>query len=204
MAARMTRRGYHPSSCIYAQGDQGSAMYRIEKGYVRLSVYHPDGRRAVFLLFGPGDFFGASSLVDHQPLPQTAEALSFVELDVLPETQFRGMRANHPSFNDALMRLFILQMRWASNCFVRTHLNSLTARVAQRILELAGIIGEQSDVVPLMTVRVHQAELADMVGAARQSTNRVLQDFQRQGFINIAPSMIILKDIIGLAQVAEY
>jgi CRP-like cAMP-binding protein len=155
-------------------------------------------------LFGPGDFFGASSLVDHQPLPQTAEALSFVELDVLPEMQFRGMRANHRSFNDALMRLFILQMRVASTCFVRTHFNSLTTRVAQRILELAGIIGEQSDIVSLMTVRVHQTELADMVGAARQSTNRVLQDFQRQGFINIAPSMIILKDIIGLAQMAEY
>jgi CRP-like cAMP-binding protein len=204
LATRMTRRGYDASCSIYSQGDPGDEMYRVVNGYVRLSVYHPDGRRVVFLLFGPGDFFGASSLVDQQPRPQTAEALTFVELDVLPKAQFRAIKASHPSFSDALMRLFILQMRVASGSFVRTHLNSLAARVARRILELAGAMGEQGDVAALTTVRVHQSELADMVGAARQSTNRVLKSFQKQGLIDIATGMIMINDATSLEVMAEY
>ena len=202
LRARMHRRAYAPGESVYTQGEPGHAMFRVARGFVQLSVQHPDGRQAIFLLFGPGDVFGASSLVDDEPRPHTAEALTPLELDVLCRPAFQALRSAHPSFDLALMRLLARQMRVASTYLVVTHLSSLTARVAKRVMELAAMTSESEAAASTFPLNVRQAELADMVGASRQSVNKVLQKLQEDGLLVLEPRRISVRDMIGLARIA--
>lgn len=197
---RLHLRTVHSGQSIYLQDEPGDEMYRVVNGFVRLSVRHADGRQFVFLIFGPGDFFGASSLVDNELRPQTAEAITSLQLDVLYRPDFDCMRTEHPSFDLAVMRLLSRQMRVASKYLVGTQLNSLRGRVTDRLLELASMAAETKCMNHLSPLRVSQSELADMVGTSRQSINKLLQRLRDQGLIDLVAGKVIIRDLIGLSK----
>jgi len=183
---------------IYSQGDVGNAMFRLVSGAVRLSVARADGRELLYLLFQPGDCFGASSLVDGGPLPHTAEAAEDIELEVLGEAAFTQLRAEHRPFEDALLRLTTGHMRALSEFFAHAHLEDLPARIARRILAAAGSFGQPTDDGISLTIALPQSELARMVGGSRQSVNKILQQFHREGLLGTAGGRLIIHSVAGL------
>jgi len=111
-ASLAKRRRYAAGQVIYLHSEPGNEMFRLVSGSVCMSVMHGDGRKVIFLLFEPGDCFGESSLIDGAPRPQTAEALTSVEVDVLDLNSFNFLRTQYRSFNEALLRLLARQMRF--------------------------------------------------------------------------------------------
>lgn len=135
--AAMFRRHYSAGQTLYFQGDPGDEMFRLISGSVRLSVSRSDGREIVHALFEPGDCFGDSSMVDGGPRPQTVEAQTDVVVDVIDMASFNRLRQAHRGFDDALLKLLALQMRFACMCFEEASLEDMSARVARRILDAA-------------------------------------------------------------------
>lgn len=178
-------------------------MFRVLSGSVRLSVAHPDGRELLYLLFQPGDCFGSSSCIDAAPRPQTAEAAGAVELQMLPKAGFDRLRAQHPAFDDALLRLMSRHMRLLSELFAGAHLSDLSARVAGRILSMGRSFGRPGANGIELAVHLPQAELAAMVGGTRQSVNRVLHDLKRAGVLDIRQSRITIRSPARLLTAAN-
>jgi len=189
---------YAAGQTIYLQGDVGREMYRIASGSVRLSVSRSDGREVIFLLFEPGDCFGESSLVDDGPRPQTAQAMTDVELQVLDTPAYRRLREGFRAFDDALLHLLARQMRFVSSRYTDLSFNDLRARIAARILEAAQSIGDAGKGGLWLTVPLPQSEIASMVGASRQSVNRALQRLQAEELIATEYHGILIKDVDGL------
>lgn len=196
-------RRYAAGQIIYLQGDPGLEMYRIASGYVRLSVTRGDGRELIVFLFDPGDCFGGSSLVDGECRPQTAEALTDVELECLDIQAYRRLRQDHRAFDEALMRMLARQMRFASARFADVSLSGLRARVAARILERAQAAEAVTGADMRLKTRLSQAELARMVGASRQTVNRTLRTLQAEGLITTEYGNIVVQDLAGLARCSE-
>ena len=196
------RRSFAPGQAVYTQDEPGAEMYRIASGLVRLLARQPDGREAGFLLFVTGDCFGVSSLVDHEPRPQTAECLTAVELDVLDVKGFVELLARHESFTKAVMRLLARQMRVVSRYYARASLTSLVGRIATRIIELATTKTDSSGTV-ILSVELPQSELASLTGTSRQSVNKTLQTLQHDGVLQLSRRAILVRDIHALRRLAE-
>ena len=196
------RRALAAGRAVYTQDQPGVEMYRIASGLVRLLSRQPDGREAAFLLFVPGDCFGVSSLVDHEPRPQTAECVTPVELDVLDAKGFAELLARHESFTKAVMRLLARQMRVVSRYYARASLTSLGARIATRIIELATTKITSSGSV-ILSVELPQSELAALAGGSRQSVNKILQSLQQKGVLHLTRRTILVRDIHALRRMAE-
>lgn len=188
LAAAGTRR-VAAGGLIYQQGDPGSEMFRIAEGAVRLSVSRGDGKEIVFLFFQKGDCFGVSSLIDGGHRPQTAEAVMPTILQTVDTASFARLREDHRDFDRALLKLVTLQMRVVSLHFIDASLSDLTGRVSARLLEYA-----RSAPGKRPAVRMPQNELAALVGASRQSVNRVLQQMQAHGLIIVDYNMIEIID----------
>ncbi len=202
-AAATTRRRAVAGETIYIQGDAGTEMYRIERGSVRLSVLRRDGREVVLLFFQPGDCFGGSSLVDGGPRPQTAQAITDVELSVLGKTAFQALRRTCPGFDDALLRLLSAQLRAATAQYADSSLDSLRARVLARILVSARSFGAAAEGGVRLTLRLSQAELAMMVGASRQHVNKALKAIEADGLIAIEYGNILVRDVAGIERLLD-
>ncbi|SEH13914.1 cAMP-binding domain of CRP or a regulatory subunit of cAMP-dependent protein kinases [Sphingopyxis sp. YR583] len=180
-------------SLIYQQGDPGPEMFRIVEGAVRVSVSRDDGREIIFLFFSAGDCFGVSGLIDGEAMPQTAEAISPTVLQVISAPAFTRLREDHRDFDNALLRLLALQMRFISTHFIEASLSSLASRVCARLIEYARPApGEAA------SVRISQNELAAAVGGSRQRVNRVLRQLQAEGLITTDYGAIRIIDPRGL------
>lgn len=183
---------------IYEQGESGDSMFRVVSGAVRLSTIREDGRQFMYLLFEPGDCFGASSCIDGGPRPHLAEAAEESVLQLLGKASFDRIRAAHRAFDDALLRLMSGDMRLLSGFLADAHLSDLTARVAGRILSMARSFGVAEAGGTVLSVRMTQTDLALMVGGARQSVNRVLQHFEEEGVVEVRGGRLSIRNFDAL------
>ena len=189
VTAELRRTFYDAGRTIYTQGEPGDRMYRVVSGSVRLSVRREDGREIVVLLKEADDWFGDSSLIDGEPRPQNAEALTPVTLEMLDRAGFKRLRASGRWFDEALLQLLARQMRAAASHYIDASLNDLRARVAARIVELATTRHGE------LAIRLAQSELAAMVGASRQSVNKTLQAFQREKLLTLDYGCIRVRNL---------
>lgn len=193
--AAARRRRCSQGEFIYGQGEPGSEMYRLVSGAVRLSVTRSDGRELLYLNFQPGDCFGVSTLIDGEGRPQMAEAREELELQVLGRAEFNRFRARYREFDDALLRLVTRHMRLLSGFFEDSNLEDVNARVASRIISNVGSFGRPCDDGIELAISLSQAELALMVGSTRQTVNRVVQNFQKEGLVSIRNGRLIVHSV---------
>ena len=198
--AEARRKRLRQGEIVYCQGDLGEGMYRLISGAIRLSVFRADGRELLYLLFEPGDCFGMSALIDDEPLPQTAEAASDLEVEVVGRAAFGRLRAQHRSFDDALLRVVTRHMRALSTFFAEAHLKGMPARVAGRVLAAAKSFGQPAKEGICLSIPLSQSELARMVGGSRQTVNKVLQDFHQDGIISISGGRLLIHSISDLEE----
>lgn len=173
---------YNPGEAIYLQGDTGDSLFRVVSGEVRLSVSNSEGRELYYVYLGPGDCFGEVNFVDGHARPQTAEAIGPVDLQTLSGCGIQAMLEKHPAFNRALMGLLANHMRLLIDMYADAGLNDLAGRVARRIISAMPAC-DRFQPIGRWPVHLSQTDLAHMVGASRQSVNKVLQRLQDERLI---------------------
>lgn len=199
IAAAAVRRQVGAGGFIFQHGDPGRAMYRVLEGTVRLSLMRIDGQQMIYGLLGPGECIAASSLVDDHPLPQTAEALDDVRLQVIGATAFATLRKDHREFDNALLHLFARRL-WTLSIQVGTaRLADLPSQVVLRLLELG-----RRDSRGRLMVTVTHAELAMFVSVSRQSIHRTLKSLAAEGLIALHYGSIELLHLDGLKTKAKF
>jgi len=67
---------YQKTQAIFVQGDPADAVFYIEKGTVKLTVFSDRGKAAVVAMLGRGDFFGEGCLAGQPLRMATASARS--------------------------------------------------------------------------------------------------------------------------------
>ena len=90
-------------------GDEGDAMYLIERGKIRICVRATDGREVMLTELGRGDFFGEMALLDGQRRSADAVVAEDARLAVLSREHFLSFMRSNP--NVALEMLTALTNR---------------------------------------------------------------------------------------------
>ena len=94
---------------LFRAGDEGNAMYLIERGKVRICVHTVDGREVTLTELDRGDFFGEMALFDGQRRSADARVAEDARLAVLSRDHFLSFMRSNP--NVALEMLTALANR---------------------------------------------------------------------------------------------
>jgi len=94
---------------LFRAGDEGDAMYLIERGKVRICVRATDGREMTLTELGHGDFFGEMALLDGQRRSADALVAEDARFAVLSRDHFLSFMRSNP--NVALEMLTALANR---------------------------------------------------------------------------------------------
>jgi CRP/FNR family cyclic AMP-dependent transcriptional regulator len=81
---------------LFRAGDQGDAMYLIERGKVRISVQATDGQELTLTELGRGDFFGEMALLDGQRRSANAVVAEDARLALLSREHFLSFMRSSP------------------------------------------------------------------------------------------------------------
>jgi CRP/FNR family transcriptional regulator, cyclic AMP receptor protein len=183
LAAALRRRRYPRGAVIFLAGDPNAQLYLIEAGRVRIGLTSPEGKEVVLMVLGPGDFFGDLSLLDGEPTSADAVAQEDCRLLLLPRAAFLGFVEGQPRAATALLAVLSRRLRRNARLIQDAAFLDVPARLASALLQLAQAQGERPGADGPPTAQVTQTELAGMIGATRESVNKWLGAYERQGFI---------------------
>lgn len=198
----VTRRSYGGNATIYAHGDPGDSICGVIAGRVQISSRTSNHDEVLLGVYGPGRVFGIVSVIDGLPRCVTARAAPQAEIFAISRDTFLRLLANDPLLSLSLLNVYSRHERIATRLITDEYaLKSVPARLAHRILELAGAnvhAGSSAD----QSVDITQADLAKYVFVSRQVVNYYLGEWQMRGWVATSRRRVIVTDPTSLASVA--
>jgi len=180
---------------LFHEGDSGDRLYVVVSGKVKLGRSGSAGRENLLAVLGPGQMFGELSLFDPGPRSTTATAVTSCEIRTLEHDELKGWLAGRPEVAQGLLGQLAARLRRANDVVADLVFSDVPGRVAKQLLELANRFGDKRD----DGVHVHhdltQEELAQLVGASRETVNKALADFAARGWIRLEPRSVTILDV---------
>ncbi len=192
-----SRRKYPKDAVVFFENDLGEALFMILSGRVKVTILSDDGREIILSMLSEHDFFGEMSLLDDEPRSATAIALSETEILVLHQRDFLSIVEKRPRVLVNLLSVLSSRLRKANQQIGNLALHDVYGRVARILLEMASEDGSrQSDGRVVFRRPTHQ-EIANMIGATRETVSRMISDLNKQGYIEIAGKNVIIQDALA-------
>jgi CRP-like cAMP-binding protein len=188
---------------LFAEGDAGDRLYIVLAGKVKLSRRSRDGREGLMALLGPSDLFGELELLDGGPRMATATVVADAWLALLPKTVLDRWITQRPYLTEQLLRVIARGIRGHRATVDDRLFSDVPGRVAHRLIELAHRFGVVEDGSTRVVHDLTQAELAQFVGASRESVNKVLADYSSRGWLRLEHKCVVILDDAPLARRAQ-
>ena len=200
LARDLKPRAYSAGEPVFFQGDSGNAVYIVESGTVRIYVHAEDGQEISVILYSAGDLFGEMSLLDQMPRSASAVAMENSCLWIMTGEDFdRHLRTSHQLALNVMLTLST-RLRETNEAVKSLASLDVTRRIAKKLLSLGMRQGVQTDAGVLIKSRITQGDLASLISASRESTNRAMRALQRKGLIDMRDGHIILLKLGELSQ----
>ena len=169
---------------VFHKGDRSDACYIVRTGDLRVTREHPDGRAIALATLGPGDIFGELAMLDGEARSASVESLSDCELLALPAADVRRLLAEAPETTVKLVVALTRRLREANERIARQSFQTVPSRVAGVLSQL---IAEEApiDTRDGVTIRMTQADLAQLAGTSRESVSRFLATLERAGVVRV-------------------
>lgn len=199
--ARVTR--YAPRGIVWRKGDPGNGMMAVLAGHVKLSARAASGKNLAFGIIKPGEIFGEIALLDGQERAVDATALDACEILFIDRRDFIPFLADHPDISIRLMTALCARLRRTSQ-MVEDSALGLSPRLARNLLHLADCHGRPAAGGSLqINLRLSQRELGELIGMSRESVNKQLGRWQRQGLIDVERRSIVIRDLGRFQRMAD-
>ena len=183
-------RGEH----LFLEGDQGDRLYVVLDGKIKLTRAATDGRESLWSVLGPGEMFGELSLFDPRPRTSTASAVTDATVAALGDEALRPWLMDRPDVSMHMLRALARRLRRANDVTADLVFTDVPGRVAKNLLDLADRFGERDNAGLHVHHDLTQEELAQLVGASRETVNKALADFAARGWLQISARSVLILD----------
>jgi CRP/FNR family transcriptional regulator, cyclic AMP receptor protein len=200
LRAQMTEVAVSRGDTVFAEDEPGDRLYVVAEGKVKLGQTSGDGRENLLAVLGPGEMFGELSLFDPGLRTSTATALTDVRLLGLGQGDLRPWLTGRPVVAEALLRALAQRLRRTNEAMSDLVFSDVPGRVAKALLDLSEKFGKAAPDGVLVAHDLTQEELAQLVGASRETVNKALADFAQRGWIRIEARAVVLLDVERLAR----
>jgi CRP-like cAMP-binding protein len=194
VAERVVERG----QCVFTQDEPGDRMYVLADGMVKLFVASRDGGIVELVRHRPPATFGEVALLDGGPRSASAEAVERSTLLMVTRAELLHLLRAKDQVAEALLRTLGTIVRRTTRQVSDLVFLDLQGRIARKLLAL-----EVEDDGLARGRRVTQAELATMVGGARQTVNQALRSLESRGYIRADGGSFEILDRARLELLAE-
>jgi CRP/FNR family cyclic AMP-dependent transcriptional regulator len=192
------RRSFRPGEVIFHRDDPGQVLYVIREGKIRIYITSQDGQEVTLSVMGPNDYFGELALLDGHPRSASAIAIEPVELYALQRSDFLNAVLHHPRIAIQVMHVLSLRLRQTDAMIEDLLFLDVHGRVAKKLLELAELHGVKTPEGIQIDMKLTQTDLAALVGASRESVNKVVGYFIDKRFISTEKRKITILRLADL------
>lgn len=199
----MTEVHLERGEMLFREGDEGDRVYVVVTGKIKLGRTAPDGRENLLALLGPSQMFGELSLFDPGPRSTAASAVTDTDMLALSHADLLPWLSGRPEVARGLLLQLASRLRRSNDTLADLVFSDVPGRVAKSLLDLSTRFGVSSDEGVRVAHDLTQEELAQLVGASRETVNKALADFVARGWIRLEQRSVIVLDIERLRRRAR-
>jgi CRP/FNR family cyclic AMP-dependent transcriptional regulator len=203
LAAALTTRSIVRGHVVFNEGDTGDRLFVVMDGKVKISRAAADGRENLLAVLGPAEMFGELSLFDPGPRTATATAITDSTLASLDHDDLRPLLLAQPAVAVQLLRALAQRLRRTNEAMADLVFSDVPGRVAKALLDLSERFGDDVAEGTLVRHDLTQEELAQLVGASRETVNKALSEFANRGWLRLEGRSVLLLDRDRLARRAR-
>jgi CRP/FNR family transcriptional regulator, cyclic AMP receptor protein len=175
---------------VFFKGDEGNSMFAVISGRLKVQNVSEEGKTLILGFLEPGAVFGEIAVLDSKPRTASVVSVEPSELLVIERAPFLRFLEAHPSVAIKLMMAMCERLRTTDEFLENMVFMSLPTRLARMLRLLAERYGTASPGGIEIGMRISQAELANLVGASRESVNKQLRAWEEDGLISNMEGLI--------------
>jgi len=202
VGALAQQRVYAPKTNIVVKGEPAAEFFMLLRGRAKVTTSGAEGADTAMNVMGPGEVFGEIAILDGQPRSASVTAIDECELAVVDKHAFDNLLASSPSIALKLLGVLAGRMRELTTRLEDRSFLDVPTRLAKQLVWLANRYGTRQGSAVRIDLGLTQQELGELVGAARTSVSKYLQEWARKGVLTHQRDHLDILDLAALRQIA--
>ena len=201
LAAITSASSYPKGATLFVEGQVPRGVFILCSGRVKLSTTSADGRTLIVRIADQGEVLGLPATVTGKPYELTAEVIEPTQANFIARQDFLNFLREHGEVGLRVAQQLgetyhsaIAEMRTIGLS------HSVGEKLARFLLDLSAGHDKEKGEVRITLTLTHE-EIAQMIGASRETVTRLFGEFKRKQFLQVRGSTLIIKNKSGLESV---
>lgn len=173
-------RTLHKGDFVFRTGEHASGVFFLKSGKIKISQPVSNGKEVILWFCFGGDIFGLAEAAQHGEREVSAQACERCEILSIPQTRFNAYLFEHPQVMYLLLQVMSSRLRCLSETLANVAGEPVQTRLARLMFWLCARYGRREGDSVVMSVHITHQEIADMIGATRQTVTTIMGDFKRR------------------------
>jgi CRP-like cAMP-binding protein len=195
LAGLLRRRNLKKGDVLFRKGDEGTALYIIIKGRMKITVPSKLGDEITLAILSQGDFFGEMALLDSLPRSADATAVEETLLYVLNRSDFLSFLIHNENAVRSILYALSSRLRKTDDFLTEVCFLNISARLARRLLEMSESLIHENNLESSMKLKLTQKDLASLLGTTRETINRELKILRDRGIVSTSRNLITIHNL---------
>jgi len=192
-----------PGATLFREGDPAVRCYVVQKGSLKLSKLHEEGKEAIVRYINPGEITAAVAVFGGKRYPVTARAVSLTEVVGWNRETILKLMSEHPALAINLLHAAVNRLDDMQGRYLELYTERVERRIAHAILRIMRQSGRRVDTGILIDFRLSRQDLADYTGTTLYTVSRTLRNWENKGWIASGRERIVVTDAHALVTFVE-
>ncbi|WP_225975454.1 response regulator [Panacibacter ginsenosidivorans] len=127
---------YSKKYSLYKEGQRPRAVYHIISGKVKTARCNDDGKEFITGIYGPGDFFGYTPVMENTSYKEEAQILEDAQLMLIPREDFLQLISGDMQIAQTFIKIITQNIAEKEESLLNLAYNSLRKKVAFGLIQL--------------------------------------------------------------------
>jgi CRP/FNR family transcriptional regulator len=191
---------YPKGATLFVEGQTPRGVFVLCSGKVKLSTSSADGKTLILRIADSGEVLGLAAAVSGKPYQASADVLEPAQANFISRNDFLNFLREHgevalrvaqqlsENYHHALAEMKTIGLS-----------HSASEKLARFILDWCAEHDKSGGEIRVKLTLTHE-EIAQMIGASRETVTRLLADFKKRQLLEIIGSTMVIRDKSSLQQ----
>ncbi|MBC8080164.1 MAG: Crp/Fnr family transcriptional regulator [Gorillibacterium sp.] len=200
----MYEQKYPIGTHLYWEGDASDRLFYIKSGRVKITKSTDEGKELILYMHQADDMLGQIDPFNNSRQTFSATAMEDCTVGVLQQSDLEILVWQHGELAIDFMKWMGMTHRITQAKFRDMVMYGKPGALCSTLLRLSHTYGrKQASGDVMITKKLTHSELSDMIGATRESVNRMLNDLRKKGAVDYDNGYIVIKDDIFLKNICH-
>lgn len=194
MQSKRVKAGYS----LFLEGDEAGYLYYLRSGRVKMTKSTEDGKEIILSIQQKGDLIGEFGGIGGQTHSYSAEMTEKGELAIISLGDLEGVLSKHGDLALKFLQWMALSQRITQSRFRDLLLYGKAGALASTLIRASNSYGRFTPEGIVLDMKLNHTELAEMIGATRESVTRMLGAWKEQGTLDTQDGKLMIRDLGAL------